>query len=91
MNEIANALIQSIVIVLLLLVTLLVFSILIEYVKVLWLRHKMKKIGRQIVKAFKLKKINVSNEDPEKLDELIGSIFEENGIDVNDEENEENE
>jgi len=82
MNEFIDALLKVIAIVFLLVITLFVFSLLIEYARFLWARHKTKK---QIMRAFKhnkeLDKLIESEAAPEDIVGALEKTLKENGMD----------
>ena len=83
MNNFINSLVTTIVIVFLLVLTLFMFSLLVEYVRALWARHKFRKIMMK-----EPKEINIPEEDRKKLEKALNEILKKNGIDINKDENE---
>lgn len=83
MNNVANNLISAIGIVFLIILTLFMFSILVEYVRFLWIRHKTNKLLRKIFEEYKEKDI-LETEDIDELTNKVEEVLKKNGCELKD-------
>lgn len=86
MNNFIDVMIKTIAIVFLLVLTLFLFSLLVEYVRFLWIRHRtnknMKKLNKQINKTIdKVVKNNKGELEEEELQKALESLFKQEGND----------
>lgn len=86
MNNFISNLLTIIAITFLLVLTLFMFSLLVEYVRSLWIRHRtnknMKKLNKQINKTIdKVVKNNKGELDEEELQKALESLFKQEGND----------
>lgn len=84
MNNFIDVMIKTIAIVFLLVLTLFLFSLLVEYVRFLWIRHRtnknMKKLNKQINKTIdKVVKNNKGELEEEELQKALESLFKQEG------------
>lgn len=86
MNNFIDVMFKTIAITFLLVLTLFMFSLLVEYVKMLWAKHKfnknMKDLNKQIDKTIdKVIKNNKGEVDEEELQKALESLFKQDGND----------
>lgn len=89
MKIVAGTLVDAIIIIFLTILTILIFSMLIEYLKTLWINHKIdKRLMEQIDEfEFEPKNLDISEE---AMKEIEGILIREGVIDPPKEKNEEN-
>ncbi len=83
MNNVANNLISAIGIVFLIILTLFMFSLLVEYIRFLWIRHKTNKLLRKIFEEYKEKDIS-ETEDIDELTNKVEEVLKKNGCELKD-------